>query len=78
MSSVELEPQDLPDVAPDNHGKTYAGWATTTGFVVATLAAGIGLSVSNMTLIWVGIGVAVAAIVAGIVLRALGYGQPRQ
>ena len=76
MSSVELEPQDLPDVAPDNHGKTMAGWVTTAGLVIAAILGALGMMIPALVLIWVGIGVAVAALVAGVVMRALGYGQP--
>jgi hypothetical protein len=76
MSSVELEPQDLPDVAPHNHGRTRAGWVTTVGLVAATLLASLGLSIAVPALIWAGIVVAVLSLIAGIALRALGHGQP--
>lgn len=76
MSSVELEPQDLPDVAHPNHGRTRAGWVTTSGLVVATLLGSLGLSLVVPTLMWAGIVVAVLSLVAGIALRALGHGQP--
>jgi hypothetical protein len=78
MSSIELEPHDLPDVAPSNHGRTIAGWVTTTGLVIATLLGSIGISIGAHGWTWTGVGVAIASLVAGVVLRALGYGQPRQ
>ena len=76
MSSIELGPDDLPDVGPDNHGRTTAGWVTTAGLVVATLLAALGIALPVAALTWAGVGVAVVALLAGGVLRALGYGQP--
>ena len=76
MSSVHLEPQDLPEVAPHNHGKTVAGWVTNVGLVIAAIIASVGIAFPVWPVVWVGIGVAVVAVAAGGALRALGHGQP--
>ncbi len=76
MSSHHLEPEHLPDVAPHNHGKTVAGWATMAGIVLGVTISGVGMMIPNGPLIWVGLGVVVAGLAAGAVLRALGHGQP--
>ena len=76
MSSIELEPQDLPEPASPNHGMTPAAWVLSVGIVIAFLAAGVGMMISTMWLIWVGIAIAVVALASGAALRALGYGQP--
>lgn len=76
MSSIELEPQDLPDVAHHNHGRTLAGWFTSAGLVLGGLLVTLGMSFIYHPLTWAGIVVAVVALVGGAVLRALGYGQP--
>lgn len=76
MSSVELSSDDLPDVAPANHGRTLAGWVLSTGLVVASLLVAFGMTLSIMALNWAGIAVVGVSLVGGAVLRALGYGQP--
>lgn len=76
MSSVHLEPQDLPDIAPHNHGKTVAAWVTNVGLVVAAIVASIGIAFPVWPVVWVGVGIAVVAAVIGGALRALGHGQP--
>lgn len=76
MSSVELSPEDLPDVAPANHGRTLAGWVLTAGLVVASLLGAFGMTLSVPALIWAAVVVTVLSVIGGAVLRALGYGQP--
>lgn len=60
-----------------HHGRTPAAWAgtiiATIGFLLATVASMIG---PNWPLIWVSVGLLVASVVVGGVLRKLGYGQP--
>ncbi len=74
-SSIKLSPQDLPDVAPHNHGRTPAAWVTNIGLVVASVIAALGVGIPQMTLVWIGAAVAVVSLVAGGVLKALGHGQ---
>ncbi|MDN4474262.1 hypothetical protein QQX09_00170 [Demequina sp. SYSU T00192] len=76
MSSVHLEPQDLPDVAPHNHGRTTAGWVTNVGLVLAAILVSVGIAIPVHAVTFTGIGVAVVALAAGAALRALGHGQP--
>ena len=76
MSSVHLEPQDLPEVAPHNHGKTTAAWVTNVGLVVAAVLLSLGVAIASMPFVYVGLGVAVVSLGAGAALRALGHGQP--
>lgn len=76
MSSVELEPQDLPDPTAPNHGMTLAAWVLNSGIVVAFILAGVGMMIEVGWLMWVGGAIAVLSLAAGAALRALGYGQP--
>jgi len=76
MTSPKIEPHNLPDVAPHNHGRTVAGWVTNGLIVFGALVAAIGLMIPQFTLVWVGAGVVVVALAVGATLRALGFGQP--
>jgi hypothetical protein len=76
MSAPKIEPHNLPDVAPKNHGRTTAGWVTNGLIVLGALVAGIGIMIPQLALLWVGAGVVVVALAVGATLRALGYGQP--
>ena len=59
-----------------HHGKTPAAWTST---VIATLGAIIGtvgfFMNINWTLVWVGVGIMVAAAIVGGVMVKMGYGQ---
>lgn len=76
MSSIQLEPQDLPDSAAPNHGMTLAAWVLNSGIVVGAIIAGVGMMLERTVVTWIGVAVCVVALIAGGVLRALGYGQP--
>ncbi len=76
MSSVHLEPSDLPEVAPSNHGRTTAAWVTNIGLTVAALVICFGVMTPNLILTIVGSVLVVASLAAGGALRALGHGQP--
>ena len=76
MPAQKIEPHNLPDPAPENHGKTLAGWVTNGLIVLGALVAAIGLMIPLLSLVWVGAGVVVVALAVGATLRALGYGQP--
>ncbi len=66
-----------PAVPPANHGHTVAAWTAMIGVMVGALVASIGVAVPNAVVFWVGMGVVLLACVAGLVLRNMGYGQPR-
>jgi hypothetical protein len=74
--SHQIDPENLPAVAPNNHGRTSAAWATNGLIVLGALIAAIGVMIPMLALLWVGAGVVVAALAVGAVLRALGHGQP--
>ncbi len=76
MSSVHLEPQDLPEVAPHNHGRTVAAWVTNVALVIGAIVASIGIAFPVWPVVWVGAGIALVGVVVGGALRALGHGQP--
>ncbi|WP_084040109.1 HGxxPAAW family protein [Demequina sp. NBRC 110053] len=78
MSSIEIAPEDLPDMAHTNHGKTTAAWVANIGLTIAALIASVGLAIPVWPVVWVGVGLAVVALAAGAALRALGHGQPLQ
>lgn len=75
MSAIELRPEDLPDPAPGNHGKTPAAWVLAAGLVVAALVAGIGIAIPNKALIITSIILAVITFIAAGVLKFVGKGQ---
>jgi hypothetical protein len=75
MSSVHIEPSNLPDVAPSNHGRTVAAWVTNAGLALAALFAAIGVMIGLHVLTWIGIGLVVVSLATGAALRALGHGQ---
>ncbi|WNM23181.1 HGxxPAAW family protein [Demequina capsici] len=74
-SSVKLSPQDLPEAAPHNHGRTLAAWVTNVGLVLAALVASLGIGIPQISLVWVGAALAVVSLAAGGALKALGHGQ---
>lgn len=76
MSSPKFESRNLPDVAPDNHGRTIAGWVTNGLIVLGVLVAAIGFMIPQLAVVWVGAGIVVVALAVGATLRALGFGQP--
>ena len=76
MSDTSVSGADLPDIAHPNHGRTVAAWVTTVGISAGVLLAAIGVAAAAWTWVWVGSIVAVASLLAGAVLKALGHGQP--
>ena len=66
-----------PAIPPTNHGHTVAAWVTMLGILLGTVIAAIGVLIPAAWLFWVGIGVVVAANVAGLVLRNMGFGQAK-
>ncbi len=74
-SSVKLSPEDLPEAAPHNHGRTLAAWVTNVGLVIAAIFAALGIGLPQMSLVWVGVAVTVVSLAAGGALKALGHGQ---
>ncbi|MDN4473137.1 HGxxPAAW family protein [Demequina zhanjiangensis] len=74
-SSVKLSPQDLPEAAPHNHGRTPAAWVTNVGLVIASIIAALGVGIPQMAFVWVGAALAVVSLAAGGALKALGHGQ---
>ncbi|MFF2267027.1 HGxxPAAW family protein [Cellulosimicrobium cellulans] len=70
-----------PAAPPTNHGHTVAAWFTMIGIMVGALVAAIGVllpgmaQVSGVWLFWVGMGLVAVALVGGLVLRNMGYGQ---
>src|SRR6188768_293429 len=64
-----------PSAAPTNHGKTLAAWVTCWTIVIGGTLAGLAVAFALVWGFWVGLGICVAGIVAGLVLKSLGYGQ---
>ncbi|WP_418276984.1 HGxxPAAW family protein [Isoptericola jiangsuensis] len=69
----------LPEaVPPTNHGHTVAAWTAMIGVMLGAAISSVGcLPGVPFALFWVGIVVAVAACVVGLVLRNMGYGQAK-
>lgn len=67
----------LPLAAPpSNHGRTTAAWVTVTLVIVGFVVSSVAFVIPLPWLVWAGMGVVVAGLVAGRVLRMLGLGQP--
>lgn len=66
-----------PAAPPTNHGHTVAAWFTMIGIMVGAVVAGLAMVASLVWLFWVGMGIVLVGIVGGVVLRNMGYGQPR-
>ena len=64
-----------PATPPVNHGKTVAGWTTTYGVLVGGVVMSLAVVFALVWLFWVGLGVALVALVLGKVLQGMGYGQ---
>ena len=71
MSSVHLEPQDLPDPAAANHGMTLAAWVLNSGLVIAAIVIGVGMMLERDIVTWIGVTLAVLALIAGGVTAAI-------
>ncbi|ACZ30528.1 hypothetical protein Xcel_1498 [Xylanimonas cellulosilytica DSM 15894] len=68
----------LPDAAPfHNEGKTLASWVAMIGVTVGAIIAAGGFLAPTLWLIVVGAVIVVGSLIAGVVLRGLGHGQPR-
>ncbi len=78
MTYRSVTGDNVPDVAPSNHGRTLSAWVTTIGITLGVLIAAVGVGFAAWILVWIGSGVAVVSVIAGAVLKALGHGQPRK
>ncbi len=78
MSSINIEPENLPDEAPANHSMTTAGWVTNLGIVLGVVIGAIGFAWNIAPMLWGGVAIIVISLISGAVLRALGYGQVRK
>ncbi|MDO5495217.1 MAG: HGxxPAAW family protein [bacterium] len=62
--------------APVNHGRTVASWTLVWIVVAGVVIAGIGFAIPHMPVLIAGLVILLAGIVAGLVMRGLGMGQP--
>ena len=67
-----------PAAPPTNHGHTVAAGRSMLGRRAGALGAASGVVVAAVWLFWVGMGVVAVALVGGLVLRNMGYGQKKQ
>ncbi|TRW46198.1 HGxxPAAW family protein [Georgenia yuyongxinii] len=73
------EPQSytLPPTAPfTNHGRTKAAWVLMWGVCLGFLLTALGLMLSQMVVIIIGVVLAVGSVVVSLVMRGMGLGQP--
>lgn len=66
-----------PHPPPANHGHTTAAWVTITLVMIAGLAVALGIAASLRWAVVAGVVVGVVGLVAGWVMKLMGYGQPR-
>ena len=59
---------------PAHHGSTPAAWTAVILALVAFLVGSAGLIMDNWLVFWVGVGLLVAAVIAGKVLQLMGLG----
>ncbi len=61
----------------DSHGSTPAAWTAVTVAMVGFLVGGVALMLVpvNLTMFWVGVALAVAALPVFLVLSRMGYGE---
>ncbi|MCL1871275.1 MAG: hypothetical protein FWF90_12785 [Promicromonosporaceae bacterium] len=77
--NTSTETAYLPDAAPfHNEGKTVAAWVAMIGVTLGAIIAAAGFIGPWLWVIIVGAVIVVASLVAGVVLRAMGHGQPSQ
>ncbi|MEN5073406.1 HGxxPAAW family protein [Isoptericola cucumis] len=67
-----------PAAPPTNHGHTVAAWTAMIGIMLGVAIGAVGMlpGVADVVL-WIGVVVVVGALIGGVVLRSLGYGQPK-
>lgn len=76
QNATKTETVHLPPATPPvNHGKTVAGWTTTYGVLAGGVVMSVAVLLALVWLFWVGLGIALVALVLGKVLQGLGYGQ---
>ncbi len=76
MAENQTEIVQVPLSAPPaNHGHTLAAWLAMAGVMVGAAIAGLGVAVEQTWLFIAGLFVVFASLVAGYVLRNMGYGQ---
>ncbi|HWS57070.1 MAG TPA: HGxxPAAW family protein [Actinotalea sp.] len=79
MSDSTPTVADLPVSGPPaNHGRTTAAWVTVTIVVLGALISSLAVVAGVAPVFWAGLGVVAIGLVAGRVLRMLGFGQPAE
>ncbi len=67
----------LPRAAPPtNHGHTTAAWVTVVLVLLGATVSSLAVMGALVWLFWVGMGIVVVGLIAGRVLKMLGFGQP--
>lgn len=64
-----------PEIPYPNHGNTVASWALVILVIVGTAVAAVGFDTFNWPVVIVGAVIVGIGVIAGIVLRGVGYGQ---
>ena len=75
MSTSKKRINEVPPVAPSNHGRTVSAWVTNGGLMLAATVAAVGVAIPDWTITWIGAGLAAASLIAGGALKAAGHGQ---
>ncbi|WP_210410191.1 HGxxPAAW family protein [Nesterenkonia sp. NBAIMH1] len=56
------------------HGSTPAAWTLVLGVILGSVIIGVGMIIWVEVLIWIGVAILPLAIIAGIVMKKMGYG----
>lgn len=65
----------VPDLPYNNHGNTIASWAMVGILTLGAIVAAVGFDMASTPIFVVGAAIMLIGVVAGVVLRAAGYGQ---
>ncbi len=79
MSETSGDPEVThlpPSAPPTNHGHTTAAWVTVIVVMAGGLISAVSFAAGAPVLVWTGGGVMLVGLIAGAVLRMLGFGQP--
>jgi hypothetical protein len=70
-----LDSRKGPASMTARHGSTPAAWTAVTLVLVGFLVGAAGLILSNWLVFWIGVGLAIAGVVAGKVMQVAGLGE---
>ncbi|MCF2571479.1 HGxxPAAW family protein [Brevibacterium sp. UCMA 11754] len=74
-SDLDKSTIDYAAIADPGHGNSVAGWTGVIVMLIGVTIGCVGFTIHTATITYVGIGVVVLGLIAGIILRAVGLGN---